>query len=59
MSKRAAEAALQLLGIFLLFSMTYILQPDNGSEFTAEVIHATHSSWEGPPSSLLEIRKEI
>ena len=39
MSKRAAGAAFQLLSIFLLFGMPYILQSDNGSEFTAEVIH--------------------
>ena len=39
MSNRAAEAAFQLLDIFLLFGMPCILQSDNGSEITAEVIH--------------------
>ncbi|XP_037782038.1 KRAB-A domain-containing protein 2-like [Penaeus monodon] len=37
-SKRAAEVVHHLTDIFLLFGALYILQSDNGSEFTAEVI---------------------
>ena len=37
-SKRAAEVAYQLLDIFLMFGAPCILQSDNGSEFTAQVI---------------------
>ena len=37
-SKRAAEVAFQLLDIFLIFGAPAILQSDNGSEFTAQVI---------------------
>ena len=45
MSKRAAEAAFQLLDTFLLFGMPYILPSCNGSEITAEVIHALKDIW--------------
>ena len=37
-TKRAAEVAYQLTGIFLLLGAPYILQSDNGREFTANVI---------------------
>ena len=37
-SKRASEVAYQLLGIYLLLGAPSILQSDNGSEFTAQVI---------------------
>ncbi|XP_064099398.1 KRAB-A domain-containing protein 2-like [Macrobrachium nipponense] len=37
-SKRAAEEAYQPLDIFLLFDASQILQSDNGSEFTVQVI---------------------
>ena len=37
-TKRAAEAAFQVLDIFLLFDAPCILQSNIGSEFTAEVI---------------------
>ena len=45
MSKRAAEAAFQLLDTFLLFGMPYILHSFNGSEITAEVIHELKDIW--------------
>ena len=37
-SKRAAEVAYQLMDVFLLFGTPTILQSDNGSEFTANII---------------------
>ncbi|XP_068241013.1 KRAB-A domain-containing protein 2-like [Palaemon carinicauda] len=37
-SKRAAEVAFQLADIFLLLGAPVILQSDNGSEFTAQII---------------------
>ena len=37
-SKRVAEVAYQLLDIFLMFGAPQILQSDNWSEFTAQVI---------------------
>ena len=37
-SKRASEVAYQLLDIYLLLGAPSILQSDNGSEFTAQVI---------------------
>ncbi|KAK4324885.1 hypothetical protein Pmani_004535 [Petrolisthes manimaculis] len=37
-SKRAAEVAFYLLDVFLLFGAPVILQSDNGSEFTSQVI---------------------
>ena len=44
-SKRAAEVAFQLLDIFLLFGAPCILQSDNGSEFTAQVISELKDLW--------------
>ena len=44
-SKRAAEVAHQLLDIFLLMDAPSILQSDNGSEFTAEVIRELKVVW--------------
>jgi len=44
-SKRAAEVAHHLLDIFLLFGAPSILQSDNGSEFTAEVINELKVLW--------------
>ena len=39
------EVAHQLLDIFLLFGAPSILQSDNGSEFTAEIITELKSVW--------------
>ena len=44
-SKRAAEIADQLLDIFLLFGAPSILQSDNGSELTAQVIKELKDIW--------------
>ncbi|XP_037772660.1 KRAB-A domain-containing protein 2-like [Penaeus monodon] len=44
-SKRAAEVVHHLTDIFLLFGAPYILQSDNGSEFTAEVISELKIIW--------------
>ena len=44
-SKRAAEVAFQLLDIFLLIGAPAILQSDNGSEFTAQVITELKELW--------------
>ena len=44
-SKRAAEVAYQLVDIFLLFGAPAVLQSDNGSEFTAEVITELKQVW--------------
>ena len=44
-SKRASEVAFQLLDIFLLFGAPAILQSDNGSEFTAQVITELKELW--------------
>ena len=44
-SKRAVEVAFQLLDIFLLFGAPAILQSDNGSEFTAQVITELRQMW--------------
>ena len=44
-SKRAAEVAFQLLDIFLLFDAPAILQSDNSSEFTAQVITELKELW--------------
>ena len=44
-SKRAAEVAHHLLDIFLLVGAPAILQSDNGSEFTAEVISELKLMW--------------
>ncbi|KAK6178643.1 hypothetical protein SNE40_011172 [Patella caerulea] len=44
-SKRAAEVAHNLLDIFLLVGAPSILQSDNGSEFTAEVISELKLVW--------------
>ena len=44
-SIRVAEVAYQLLDIFLLFGAPAILQSDNGSEFTAQVITELKELW--------------
>ncbi|XP_068209297.1 KRAB-A domain-containing protein 2-like [Palaemon carinicauda] len=44
-SKRAAEVAFQLADIFLLLGAPVILQSDNGSEFTAQIITELRSLW--------------
>jgi hypothetical protein len=44
-SKRAGEVAFQLLDIFLLFGAPVILQSDNGTEFTAQVITELKQLW--------------
>ncbi|XP_066971895.1 KRAB-A domain-containing protein 2-like [Macrobrachium rosenbergii] len=44
-SKRAAEVAHNLLDIFLLIGAPSILQSDNGTEFTAEVITELKLFW--------------
>ncbi|XP_068228066.1 KRAB-A domain-containing protein 2-like [Palaemon carinicauda] len=44
-SKRAAEVAFQLANIFLLLGAPVILQSDNGSEFTAQIINELRSLW--------------
>ncbi|XP_063589612.1 KRAB-A domain-containing protein 2-like [Penaeus indicus] len=43
--KHAAEVAHHLTDIFILFGALYILQSDNGSEFTAEVISEVKIIW--------------
>ena len=44
-SKRAAEVAHRLLDIFLLFGAPHILQSDNGSEFTAQIVEELKVIW--------------
>jgi hypothetical protein len=44
-STRAAEVAYQLMDIFLLFGAPHILQSDNGSEFTAQIISDLKELW--------------
>ena len=44
-SKRAADVAYQLMDIFLLFGAPHILQNDNGSEFTAQIISDLKELW--------------
>ncbi|XP_041357785.1 KRAB-A domain-containing protein 2-like [Gigantopelta aegis] len=44
-SKRASEVAYQLLDIYLLLGSPSILQSDNGSEFTAQVITELNQMW--------------
>ena len=44
-SKRAAEVAFQLVDICLLLGALSILQDDNGSEFTAELISKLTAMW--------------
>jgi hypothetical protein len=44
-SKRAAEVAYQLMDIFLLFGAPHVLQSDNGSEFTAQIISDLKELW--------------
>ncbi|XP_068247971.1 KRAB-A domain-containing protein 2-like [Palaemon carinicauda] len=44
-SKRAAEVTFQLADIFLLLGTPIILQSDNGSEFTAQIITELRSLW--------------
>ena len=44
-SKRAAEVAHQLVDIFLTLGAPAILQSDNGSEFTAQVISEVTQLW--------------
>jgi transposase InsO family protein len=43
--KRAADVAYQLMDIFLLFGAPHILQSDNGSEFTAQIISDLKELW--------------
>ena len=43
--KRAAEVAYQLVDVFLLFGASTILQSDNGSEFTANIITELKQLW--------------
>ena len=44
-SKHALEVAYQLLDIYLLLGAPSILQSDNGSEFTAQVITELMQMW--------------
>ncbi|GBN45210.1 KRAB-A domain-containing protein 2 [Araneus ventricosus] len=44
-TKRAAEVALELLKVFLGFGAPYILQSDNGREFTVTVINEFSTMW--------------
>ncbi|XP_068220266.1 KRAB-A domain-containing protein 2-like [Palaemon carinicauda] len=44
-SKRAAEVAFQLADIYLLLGAPVILQSENGSEFTAQIITELRSLW--------------
>ncbi|XP_068250938.1 KRAB-A domain-containing protein 2-like [Palaemon carinicauda] len=44
-SKRAAEVAFQLANIFLFLGAPVILQSDNGSKFTAQIITKLRSLW--------------
>ena len=44
-SKRASEVAYQLLDIYLLLGAPSIIQSDNGSEFTAQVITELKQMW--------------
>jgi hypothetical protein len=45
-SKRAAEVAYKLMDIFLLFGVPHILQSDNGSEFTAQIMSGLKELWQ-------------
>ena len=44
-TKRLAEVAFQLMNIFLTLGATAILQSDNGSEFTTQVITELKGVW--------------
>lgn len=44
-TKRAQEVAIELLKIFMTFGAPYILQSDNGREFTANIIEELTSMW--------------
>ena len=44
-SKRAAEVAFQLADVFLMIGAPIILQSDNGSEFTAQIIKELTAFW--------------
>ena len=44
-SKRAVEVARKLLKILLLQGTPLILQPDNGKEFVAKIIHELKVLW--------------
>ena len=44
-SKHAAEVAYQLKDVFLLFGAPTILQSNNGSEFTANIITELKQLW--------------
>ncbi|GBP85928.1 KRAB-A domain-containing protein 2 [Eumeta japonica] len=44
-SKQASEVALELLKFFLEFGAPYILQSDNGREFTAKIIAEMVNMW--------------
>ena len=53
-SKRAAEVAYQLMDVFLLFGIPTILQSDNGSEFTANIITELKQLW--PDVKLVHVK---
>ncbi|GBN39264.1 KRAB-A domain-containing protein 2 [Araneus ventricosus] len=44
-TKRAAEVALKLMKVFLVFGDPYILQSDNSREFTVNVINELLATW--------------
>ena len=44
-SKRAAKVSYQLMDVFVLFGPPTILQSDNGSEFTANIITELKQLW--------------
>lgn len=44
-TKRAVEVASELMKIFLIFGAPYILQSDNGREFTANIIKELIAIW--------------
>ncbi|CAH3986430.1 unnamed protein product [Pieris brassicae] len=44
-SKRASEVAMELMKIFMTFGAPYILQSDNGREFTANIIEELTAMW--------------
>jgi len=44
-SKRASEVASELLDIFLMFGAPSVLQSDNGTEFTAQIINELKELW--------------
>lgn len=44
-TKRAQEVAMELIKIFMIFRAPYILQSDNGREFTAKIIEELTLMW--------------